>query len=1524
MDEIIDKIGELGQRKQIPSPELIIMTTLYELDPYLEGDLENDTLDRIQSNLFGLFSINEGDFSIQCAMFIASKLLKVFTKSKTSKLWEMINLLISQTTDTTIVATGYLCKYIGETSKAQLPRLIEHLLKTGKKYSFSSIYTLREAFRAGSKTVAQFAQPIFDFIIQIMGYSKQKNTLFALKFMHVIIKSGLIANSQIVEACKQYMLKNNDNSPLIQNEIASVIAHCVYYPYSTLNVTAQSKSEWIVGARAESRLFNLSPAFDTFNQFPTIIPQIVRHFLIFLGPELASLNHLQLFSFIRTQSPEEVIDIIPLLPGDVRYTYFRELVKARPSPEQLRILKLLCIDDSCYKEATAIALTLINFPQKEFRNEAVSFISSLTITHPFIIMKYFKPALAAISSKTHELEIFGSTLVIKTILSNIKEKESTIETHKSALEDFIRDAMKNPGTPQFTCAFQLLQVLPKQFALISSVTKAVDVVLKTKQPSKELLKAVFGFRAKFSKVQQNRDLISNFVNYQPKIPLSVLSNLCSMIPKALPNDPLAYTTTLIILQRALKYSPSQPLIKSFFKHPLPISTDLLCTSVKEGKHDSYLDQVIRKFPLLVASCQSKDQTTLITTVLEPQSQCMMTLLIVASMAEAKATKKILPINLHRYLLSLLTAKNSNVHQAVCECLALFTRSHIDVLPELYQYIEAHATAASCLLLNALFAHVSIPQQYIVRSFQFLDAQMKTAANVTLASHAFSSLLLTHSMQLSSMASTIKQFEHLFIVIHQKFSLQPITLKLLSHCFYLMIELFSSDLISPDTPLSKMVILFMRTFELAPIRFAKEIYFDTCRAVYTFGHSLTKYAEFQFPTSKSQLPNLKLTACESFSDYFKFQQKTMEIEKLIPISLSLLQVTSDQRSSHFVIALASQMKEIDLGFWVSTVRRVLVTSSLLEQSPMSIEPTQDVKRTCLDVMMFIVDQLAQQFKLSTEYLDDIITSLCRAVETGSIQLQEAAFPVLQKVIELFKDRITEEGNRLLDLYDSQFAAVVKVGFQLNLLVSGGFLSTYLIFNTDNMTNDPENCSAILIVYLAGLDRCQQRTSSFYYLATHLCTVGRKYPQILQFVQPFLITMTPIFSNIVLQAMQLWKACDDWRAISDFRNLASTFYAELLPSFVWLQTISEKVIDVNVLLSFFIIEMKLAKEPWMVKGAVDALSVAIKFCGKEINGDLIELAIRTMLLYKQYDERELLIHSAALLQGSSNWDSLRYSLLSLAMSTHFTPQIFAYLLHSDENHKLAQYSLAIAYLFVEKYKNGDINFNSTIALFTLLFNHSPICISQTLEYVIGNKGMSTKFKLALINLGFLTCDGGNAIGSIPRYLISSFKKGGMHTIGQFLLAKPDLGILFLSKGGAKAALLLGLKDMDNTRAYLWFIQLSLSVFKEKKIKIAKAYAPCVFRFLVKIIEKWGVDLFNGRMIIWHCIRILHDIEAILGKEFSACFDELDKCERQKVISLMNEHVEAAIQNKKIQDLMEISNTERSHKTNEWVTLEIEDSD
>ncbi|OHT16412.1 hypothetical protein TRFO_02655 [Tritrichomonas foetus] len=1678
MNGVLDKINNLSQSKRLISSEQVIMGTVLELDQCMKSaNLTEADLQNIQNSLLSLFSANNGDFSIQCSLYIASMILKTLQLSKNPQIWDLFNLVISNTKLTTIMAAGYVCRHIGNKFKAQLPRLIEHLLKQkySKSFDYPIVYCLRAIFKVGGKSVAQYSQQAIDFAQKASIQNRQATTVGSIKLLKAIIQLSNPPVNSVLECVK--VLTKSEQIPFIKNEIASLIARCAFVPlFPLINVKKKEKSEWIIGGMRNEAQSDLDKPLELLLMFPKYLKMSFSHFLNLLTPSMASNNHESLFNFAKKNCPSLLNEIIPMFPADARFTYFKDASKQNPSASQLQLLNALCPDSNSIYEAAGVALLLTCSGEKKAKHSALEFFASFTKSHPSIILSYLRSALVLLAQPPDnntmtDRDTIGNTSLAYVIFKNMHHIDDAIDPNKDVLSQFFTDVFSpnsnpsnsnfNPLSLRFAGALLLLSILPASFCqdpsikdyINISIATAIEILKKsslstavlynsqnnsaqnavpisTLSFNKKMIKSLFAFCETHIDDKQNLDLVRIALKANIELPLSVIASMCTIAPLSGASDLELIETTKLVISRALKITPSADLMKSYISRPLPTGFDLLkysnTLSFEKHREQVLLNKIIQSFPQLLSSINQIERQHVIDNLLNLKTVNSTAHLILLQLCKSSFVmpKTSLPLFLKH-----LETNNLTVLQIISECVSHFLAKNQKQFNTVFSFIESKKNIASCLLLSSIFTHTNVPNSsFVSRSLLLLNSLMKVGAILPFAVHSISSMLLTHSMQLATLGITLNEFSILFDTLNTNYSMQPVVLHLCAECFSLLVETSSSELAQTK---SNLVSLLLCTFELTPVSYAREAYFECLRAIVTFAHSLQpkKMSSLSFPSSAGVSTSLQLCACEAFSDFLKFDdtiytslfnndsnmtpgasqipksdkpnefnadfhvdfttnftpnfnnsfndqtrqqpqennnnddpndepneegeqnmldhQKSnssdFELNKIVSQLLNLLQKTGDSRCSSFIIALSNADKGQKISFWIGTLRRILIGNSLFQN--IEIEPSASVKKCLLAVAYSILPRIAKQQLLATEYLDDIISSASHATETDRIELQESAFPILQRVIELFRHRISEDGGRMLDLYDSQFSQSVKIGFRLNLSISGGFLSTYLEFITDSLTSDSENCSLVLKAYLDGLRECKQRSSFYYSLATHLCAVSKKYSNVANMIHDFLIELIPVFTHVFFESVGLWKNKNDWRSLSKFRDFASTFYADLLPSLVWLQSIIEKpTIPPDVLLSFFLIEAKRSREPWMINGAFSALSVVIEYFGSSLLAKLIEISLQVGLdITKREDFITLIINSSKILKKCQEHNSLRAILVSLAMKSTeiFNKQVFANILTSDlETHSLTKYIPKIASYILDIFVNSAasahnklLNENEAVSLFSLIFHHSPHFVGFILNELISgaqSSNVSPEFKLQILKIGIPISEGAIPLRQISRFCIEMFKRGGMVLIGKVLIERPEIGFALLSQGNAKAAFLLCSNDLNNSRAYLRFIQLCLSSSakisnNETKINFSKS----VFKLSIQVLSQFGTDVQRGHQIVSLCVQIIQNIRGMVDENtLNDMFNSLNLTEKLALFKMMNLHISKAELRKRNQNLTAFSTSQRTRRgeeSSEWQTLEIgDDSD
>jgi hypothetical protein len=591
MEQALATLDGLAKSKNLMSAEHLLMSACRALDPFLVAPMTDDCASKLFTGLLGLFLANRGEYSLPCAIYIATKIATLFEISSVPKLWDLINIAEVRNSPALAIATGYICRRVGRRFKSQLPHFIDLLMKQDPQMEFAGLHAMNCAFKTGGSYVTQMAVPSLEFARKIIQTTANPAAVWAgLKLARTLLKAS-IPPSQVLEVATVAM--RHKDQPWLLNEIARAVARAVFFPYSKLNLGKMIKTgEWALGGmRNQRKTLNFTPAFQAIETFKPIFANVWTNFLNLIGPELIAMNHAELFEFVRKTSPESVRLLIPMLPADLRFSYFRDVAAEKMSAEQLKTLMILCPDDGCIGEAAGVALLQASSDDKQARDVAISFFSGLSRTHSSLVLPYLRSCLVYILQPPERnarilIELRGSAAVLCTVLENVPDVEAAVVPNFETFATLVTDVCRKPKATsyRFIFTFGVLAVLPERFSRIEGVRKAVDFALnylgsndpnKPPKMQKRLLKNVLKFRARYPEPHQNHQLMQIAVNTKTKLPFSVINCLCHIIPKTIPDDPIVFPATKLILSFALQVRPSQRFLKSWLERPLPMGTDLI-------------------------------------------------------------------------------------------------------------------------------------------------------------------------------------------------------------------------------------------------------------------------------------------------------------------------------------------------------------------------------------------------------------------------------------------------------------------------------------------------------------------------------------------------------------------------------------------------------------------------------------------------------------------------------------------------------------------------------------------------------------------------------------------------------------------------------------------------------------------------------------------------------------------------------------------------------------------------------------
>lgn len=301
----------------------------------------------------------------------------------------------------------------------------------------------------------------------------------------------------------------------------------------------------------------------------------------------------------------------------------------------------------------------------------------------------------------------------------------------------------------------------------------------------------------------------------------------------------------------------------------------------------------------------------------------------------------------------------------------------------------------------------------------------------------------------------------------------------------------------------------------PVFHSKISYFSVAKSIHIFANQISNIALLIYPKTSNY--QLELQACDAISDSLIFSFDSINYISYVPHLIEIFQVTRDPRASKFLELIS---KNSSIQYFVNLCRRILINSCLLENS--AIEPATHVKLCFLRIVQTLIHLLKEPYN---ELLGDLITCACRQAKIS--------YKILEEILSLFFLKKNSDGERILDLYDSQFQDAVESAFSSPLKLSVGFLRMYLSFKSFEA----------IPLYLKELANSKERTSEYFSLATRICIISQEQKFALDV--SFVNTLTQSFSNVVIEAMNIRKNSDNWKEMNQFRDSYSSFFPRFIP-------------------------------------------------------------------------------------------------------------------------------------------------------------------------------------------------------------------------------------------------------------------------------------------------------------------------------------------------------------------------------------------
>lgn len=334
MNDITSILTEFIQQKVVSSAEYLIMSNLQKLQSFMQSSIPFDECKTIERLLINLFVINTGAISLQCAVFISSTLLKLYTLYPYPSFFDLISLAIDTPHSSTIVALGFIVKNIGNQFKAQLPRILTFLL-SHNDHIFSSIYTIKAIIKTDGSKLTQYQNQLFSFINKNISTSHTILISFCSLLKCLALSFG---HSMILNACREIL--QIPNSQNIQIDVSKVIATVAFHEIKHPQTNNNDNSERLLTTEAQ---VDYSSSFNIIKSFPQNLIYSFKFFLDKCSFDHVFENNSLFFDFIQSEDPNLIGFLIPYLSNTNRFSFFSRFTFIQKLLEKFYSLTKSCL-----------------------------------------------------------------------------------------------------------------------------------------------------------------------------------------------------------------------------------------------------------------------------------------------------------------------------------------------------------------------------------------------------------------------------------------------------------------------------------------------------------------------------------------------------------------------------------------------------------------------------------------------------------------------------------------------------------------------------------------------------------------------------------------------------------------------------------------------------------------------------------------------------------------------------------------------------------------------------------------------------------------------------------------------------------------------------------------------------------------------------------------------------------------------------------------------------------------------------
>ena len=1502
----------------------------------------------IERALIGLLNTNNGSLCFQCCIRIASGLLKIYAGPRKSQIWNLITAFNKDAKPSIVFALGHVLKVVGKSCKSTVNGIAGTLLGLNEKMSFCQIFALCACVKSSAKDVAPLADKLFNVAKKnVMDKTNEPLQLLCLKLMRKMVKGHILSVEKVEPILKQ--LLDGQVMPYIIDEscflIATMALSCIRSVLARggkVDDSDLAKANFAKEKKATSS--DVKKACEVMGRFKDQFMDAFPRFLSLLTPQFIHMVRRELFDYVRKIMPKALPQLISLLGMDVRRELFTELAKEKATVEQLSTLTALSFDVNTLTEAAGLAMQLASRQKSRTRNEGCEFYTRLAnndleMATSFVRTSTLFLATPPEDSPTIAQDMRGMALICASILTASPERKELIDMAEANLVKFLKNAFKCESAldKMYQPAFIVMSALPKRYVLKDEIDRLLSLypqylLRKEVMSPKEIKVATMVgetlalFISVHNDFESTFPIVDCFFNNQLLMTDVIQVAMFQVFPSLKVDSQTKLSIAEKLKKVIMKGSPDPEYGISRIKFPFVTRTRQLAAAEYSPKpiykvfvyltsHD-IAERIIKAIPDFVMGIPEEMRLRWVKWLMNSSEKPFMTFNCILSLMEDERTRRFVSHSLFDVLLAKMdTITRVDQLQLAAECIGKRLSLSPKRLDPFLKSIAERKDKSKCLIYASICAHNQLNNDQICSILLELNELAKVGDLAPYALHGLASLFTKFPAQLAALPYTDVQANFLLSLVCSPQSLDPFVLFHCARCFRALLPVLAHNMEEkrPQTiPVVKMVIQLISATHLP---FCQQSFFYAVHAMFSFTSQLVQTAKMSFPRPKGQPVSTKIEACQAFADMLVVTNTKEDYFNLVPDVLMLLQRTEHRSARNFIIAVASNFAKNAEGAigeqtirdriieWTRMIKVCLSSGNLPIPGNTKIGASLTVKLCLLSACKALLPLVALSEPLLTEALDDIMTSMTRAIESRDAKMQKLAFPILSKVVELFKTRTNDENTKLLGLYDMQFSVAVKHGFAC-LNVSSDFIIKYVEFELDGIEGHIDTFLPLVNIFMNGLKECQCKVYSYYYMASKLCILAGKYTPVYEAIEPLLPRFVKEFSSIIFAAGRIWNSDEpNDEEINKFRTEFSPFFGVFLTSFVWLQALlKEEIVKLRQFVDFVIGEVsEKTNEDWRIQASFQAMTSLMHYYPSETK--LTHRMVQKMVhavgeCYENHSDllkpniKDFMLEASERITDADKtaWNEL----ISLFVDDNFHSTVLCYLIRNGEQKKISKYTNQFFDVIYENFVAGKCTEDQAVALNTMLFYVASEQVSELLARVLAIKDKRNEkivhFKFVYITklLAFASDALLNKhLQSLSRLIWTNFDNGGLNLAVQLVMGFKDVGRSVVVSDLVSGYTEDCCENIDSVHNFFEFTHFVLQQFDVTQDDL-DTFINVAIRFVLRAMIQWGDNRAHAVDIITRGAQVLNAVSITSAPMIRVVFKSMGEEFQQMAIDYVERYV------------------------------------